>query len=109
VSAITASSWRSDLGLLGWQIRDEQRASWRGRGRGIFTFVFPADVSCDLREPQQGHAHQHAWGIPYDDFFVPGILGYGVIGTTYVNMAIGTAILRDGGVLKRMQGMAPLQ
>src|SRR6201995_6063111 len=43
-------------------------------------------------------------GIPYDDFFVPGILAYGVIATTFVNMAIGTAILRDEGILKRMQG-----
>ena len=43
-------------------------------------------------------------GIPYDEFFVPGILAYGVIATTFVNMAISTAILRDQGVLKRMQG-----
>ena len=43
-------------------------------------------------------------GIPYDAFFVPGILAYGVIATTFVNMAISTAILRDQGVLKRMQG-----
>ena len=43
-------------------------------------------------------------GIPYDTFFVPGILAYGVIATTFVNMAISTAILRDQGVLKRMQG-----
>jgi ABC-2 type transport system permease protein len=43
-------------------------------------------------------------GISYNDFFVPGILAYGVIATTYVNMAIGTAILRDEGILKRMQG-----
>ena len=43
-------------------------------------------------------------GIPYDDFFVPGILAYGVIATTFINLAISTAILRDEGVLKRMQG-----
>jgi ABC-2 type transport system permease protein len=49
------------------------------------------------------HLHSRG-GIPYDDFFVPGILAYGIIATTYVNMAISTAILRDEGVLKRMQG-----
>jgi len=43
-------------------------------------------------------------GIPYDDFFVPGILAYGIIASTFINMAISTAILRDEGVLKRMQG-----
>ncbi len=35
---------------------------------------------------------------------MPGILAYGVIATTFVNLAITTAILRDEGVLKRMQG-----
>ena len=43
-------------------------------------------------------------GIPYNDFLRSRILAYGVIATTYVNMAIGTAILRDEGVLERMQG-----
>jgi ABC-2 type transport system permease protein len=43
-------------------------------------------------------------GIPYDDFFVPGILAYGIIATTFVNPAMNTAIPRDQGVLKRMQG-----
>src|ERR1700727_690974 len=42
--------------------------------------------------------------IAFDDFFVPGILAYGIIATTFVNLAIGTAILRDQGILKRMQG-----
>jgi ABC-2 type transport system permease protein len=35
---------------------------------------------------------------------VPGILAYSVITTTFVNLAMSTAILRDNGVLKRMQG-----
>jgi ABC-2 type transport system permease protein len=43
-------------------------------------------------------------GIPYNDFLVPGILAYSVITTTFVNLAMSTAILRDNGVLKRMQG-----
>jgi ABC-2 type transport system permease protein len=43
-------------------------------------------------------------GIPLNDYFVPGILAYGVITTTFVNMAISTSILRDEGVMKRMQG-----
>ena len=34
-------SLRRDFGLVAWQVRYEQRAYWRNRGRGIFTFVFP--------------------------------------------------------------------
>jgi ABC-2 type transport system permease protein len=95
---------RRDVGLVLWQIRYEQRAYWRNRGRGIFTFVFPL-MFLVIFASLNSHAHVRSLGgISFDTFFVPGILAYGVIATTYVNMAISTAILRDEGVLKRMQG-----
>jgi len=109
MSSVQTPSLRRDIGLVGWQIRYEQRAYWRNRGRAVFTFVFPlmflvifAAVFHGTVVPQPGGGT-----IPYDEFFVPGILAYAVIATTYVNMGISTAILRDEGVLKRMQG-APL-
>jgi ABC-2 type transport system permease protein len=105
MSAVAStSSLRRDLGLVAWQIRYEQRAYWRNRGRGVFTFVFPLMFLVIFASLNKGAHLSSQGGIPYDDFFVPGILAYGVIATTYVNMAIGTAILRDQGVLKRMQG-----
>jgi ABC-2 type transport system permease protein len=104
MSALAPTSRMRDLGLVAWQIRYEQRAYWRNRGRGVFTFVFPLMFLVIFASLDKG-AHIHSLGgIPYDDFFVPGILAYGIIATTYVNMAISTAILRDQGVLKRMQG-----
>jgi ABC-2 type transport system permease protein len=105
MSAIApTSSLRRDLSLVAWQIRYEQRAYWRNRGRGIFTFVFPLMFLVIFASLNKGAHLSNLGGIPYDDFFVPGILAYGLIATTYVNMAISTAILRDQGVLKRMQG-----
>lgn len=104
MSAIAAPSLKRDFGLVAWQIRYEQRAYWRNRGRGVFTFVFPLMFLVIFASLDKGAHINSLGGIPYDDFFVPGILAYGVIATTYVNMAISTAILRDQGVLKRMQG-----
>jgi ABC-2 type transport system permease protein len=104
MSAVLSPSARRDLGLVGWQIRYELRAFVRNRGRSLFTFVFPLMflvIFASLN--QSGHIAKRG-GIAYDDFFVPGILAYAVISTTFVNMAISTAILRDEGVLKRMQG-----
>ena len=98
------SPWRRDLSLVAWQIRYEQRAYWRNRGRGIFTFVFPLMFLVIFASLNQGQTVKSRGGIAYNDFFVPGMLAYGVITTTYVNMAISTAILRDDGILKRMQG-----
>jgi ABC-2 type transport system permease protein len=95
---------RRDLGLVGWQIRYEQRAYWRNRGRGIFTFVFPIMFLVIFGSLNKNTHISSRGGISYDDFIVPGILAYGVIATTYVNTAIGTAVLRDEGILKRMKG-----
>ena len=95
---------RRDLGLMGWQVRYEQRAYWRNRGRGVFTFVFPVMLLVIFASLDKGATIASRGGIPYDDFFVPGILAYGVITTTFVNLAMATAVLRDAGVLKRMQG-----
>src|SRR5438477_232634 len=104
MNAALGVDWGRDLGLVAWQIRYEQRAYWRNRGRGIFTFVFPLMFLVIFASLNKGQHVASRGGIPYNDFFVPGILAYGVIATTYVNMAIGTAILRDEGILKRMQG-----
>ena len=104
MNSVLTPSLRRDLGLVGWQIRYEQRAYWRNRGRGIFTFVFPLMFLVIFASINRGTRLSEIGGIPYDDFFVPGILAYGIIATTFVNMAIGTAMLRDEGILKRMQG-----
>src|SRR5690242_1556488 len=104
MSALLSPALKRDLGLVGWQIRYEQRSYWRNRGRGIFTFVFPLMFLVIFGALDKGQTLSSRGGIPYDAFFVPGILAYGVIATTFVNMAISTAILRDQGVLKRMQG-----
>ena len=104
MSSVLTPSLKRDLGLVLWQIRYEQRAYWRNRGRGIFTFVFPLMFLVIFASVDKGAHISSRGNIPYDDFFVPGILAYAVIGITYVNMAISTAILQDEGVLKRMQG-----
>jgi ABC-2 type transport system permease protein len=98
------SDWRRDLSLMAWQVRYEQRAYWRNRGRGIFTFAFPIMFLVIFASLDKGSHISSLGGIPYDDFFVPGILAYGVIATTFINLAMSTAILRDQGILKRMQG-----
>jgi ABC-2 type transport system permease protein len=104
MSTAATSTLRRDLGLAAWQVRYEQRAFWRNRGRGIFTFAFPIMFLVIFASLFKGQHISERGGISYNDFFVPGILAYGLIATTYVNMAISTAILRDEGVLKRMQG-----
>ncbi len=97
---------RRDLSLLGWQVLYEQRAFWRNRARAFFAFLFPILFLLIFSSIFHGTTIALGRGrtITYVTYFVPGILAYGVIATTFLNMAISTAVLRDDGVLKRMAG-----
>lgn len=93
-----------DIGLVGWQIRYEQRSFWRNRSRGLFTFAFPLMFLAIFASLDKGGHLSSQGGIAYDYFLVPGILGYAVLTTTFTNLSMTTAVLRDEGILKRMQG-----
>ena len=70
----------------------------------MFTFAFPLMFLVIFASLDNSGHISSLGGIPYDDFLVPGILAYGVIMTTFTNLSMTTTILRDAGVLKRMQG-----
>jgi ABC-2 type transport system permease protein len=99
------STLRRDLALAAWQVIYEQRAFWRNRARAFFSFLMPVMFLIIFATIYHGQTIGGPHGrMSYDAFFVPGILAYGVIATTFVNMAISTSILREQGVLKRMAG-----
>jgi ABC-2 type transport system permease protein len=98
------TAFSADLPLAFWQARYELRSFARNRGRGLFTFIFPVMFLVIFGTLYQGKHLPGQPRIPYDQYFVPGILAYAVVSTTYVNLAINTATLRDDGILKRMQG-----
>jgi ABC-2 type transport system permease protein len=97
---------RRDLALAVWQLLYEQRSFWRNRAGAFFVFLMPIIflVLFAAIFQHQSIALGGGRSITYVTFFVPGILAYGVIATTFVNIAITTAVLRDNGVLKRVAG-----
>jgi len=83
----------------------EQRAFWRNRARAFFSFLMPIMFLVILRRSTTARrSPARTARFPTTPFFIPGILAYGIIATTFVNMALSTAILREQGVLKRMAG-----
>ena len=102
--AATQRTWRSDLGLILWQVAYEQRAFWRNRTRAFFSFGMPVMLLIIFGSLNSGGRIQELGNIPYVTFFLPGILAYGIVITQFVNMAGGIAIQRDNGLLKRMRG-----
>ena len=67
MSALRSPALKRDLGLVGWQIRYEQRSYWRNRGRGIFTFAFPLMFLVIFGALDKGQTLSTRGGIPYDD------------------------------------------
>jgi ABC-2 type transport system permease protein len=104
-TVVSGSTLRRDIRLVGWQVLYEQRAFWRNRGRGVFTFLFPLVMLIFFGSLNQGGTtSEHGFAVAYNAFFVPGILAYGIIAASFVNIGVGTAALNDRGVLKRMRG-----
>ena len=67
-----SSTRRRDLGLVGRQIRYEQRTYWRNRGRGVFTFAFPLMFLVIFASLDKNGHISSLGGIPYDDFWSRG-------------------------------------
>jgi ABC-2 type transport system permease protein len=93
-----------DLVLTVRQLGYEQRSFWRNRTRAFFAFLLPlmflfifATIDKHSTLPDRG-------GISADTFVIPGLLAYGVILATFMNLATELAASRDMGVLKRMRG-----
>lgn len=91
--------------LVLWQIRYEQLAFWRDRRRAIFSFMFPLMMLLLFGSLNRHSTVQTDNGtIPYLTFFVPGIIAYGVVTTTFSNLAVSLAAAREQGLLKRIKG-----
>jgi len=89
------------LGLVLREIESAQRSYWRNRSAAFFTFGFPivmlALFATALRDLPLD-------GVSYAQYYVPGIVAFGVISACYTYLAIRMCFLRDLGVLKRIRG-----
>jgi ABC-2 type transport system permease protein len=94
----------SPLALIAWQVRYEQKLYWRSPSSAMFTFVFPILLLVIFASLNQGSTLRALDGISYNQYYVPGIVAFGVISACYTNLAIGLCFRRDAGVLKRIRG-----
>lgn len=96
---------RGDGQLALRQVRYAQRSFWRNKTAAFFTVLLPV-MFLVIFASLNGNNQVAIGGakVPFVTFFVPGILAYGIVGTTFSNLAINIADLRQTGVLKRIQG-----
>lgn len=86
------------------QVRYQNRVFWRTPVAAFFTFAFPLIFLVLFNLFFEGTARTPAGRIPFAQFFTPAIAAFAVITATYTNLAIGTAMARDEGILKRFRG-----
>ena len=92
------------LALVILQIRYEQKLYWRSPSSAMFTFLFPILLLVIFASLNYGATLRALGGISYNQYYVPGIVAFGVISACYSNLAIGLCFRRDSGVLKRIRG-----
>jgi ABC-2 type transport system permease protein len=87
------------------QVAFEFRTMRRNRSAVVFTFVFPVMFLVIFGLNAGGRTQTFdGHTVAFIQFFVPGILAYGVIGACYNNLAMRITLLRENGVLKRLRG-----
>jgi ABC-2 type transport system permease protein len=94
----------TSLGLAGHQIRYEQRSFWRNPASALFTFMFPLMFFTVFGAMNRNGRISYLPGLNYNQFYLPGIIAFGVVGVCFNNLAIGLAFRRETGSLKRIKG-----
>jgi ABC-2 type transport system permease protein len=82
------------------ELRAQVRLYGRSRELAFFTFLLPLILFFLLAS---SYGDDEIDGIPGREYLVSGMLGYGVVATTFFGLAIVLVIRRENGILKRLQ------
>jgi ABC-2 type transport system permease protein len=88
-------------GLLWRQIRYQNKNFWRTPAAAFFTLALPVMF---LLLFSLFFGDEEIAGVPFAQFFTPAIAVFAAVSATFTNLAIGTALSRDQGILKRVRG-----
>jgi ABC-2 type transport system permease protein len=97
------SSRPSTLSLIWQQTRYQNKIFWRTPIAAFFTLVFPL-MFLVLFTAIFGNEEIEGLGVTTAQFYAPGLAVFAAASASYTNLAIGTAISRDNGILKRVRG-----
>jgi len=95
----------SDAAILQRQVVFEQRSFWRNPVSAFFAFLFPIIFLVVFATLfKSSSAKIGPTTVAYDDYYIPALTAFGVIGACFTNIAASLSIRRDSGVLKRLRG-----
>ena len=91
-------------GLAAHQLRFEQKSYWRNPASAGFTFAFPVVFLILFGSLNTNSTIDFLGGLSWNQYYIAGILCFGVISASFTNLAMTVCIRRDEGVLKRLHG-----
>ncbi|WP_251153515.1 ABC transporter permease [Cellulosimicrobium sp. Marseille-Q4280] len=90
------------LGLA--RTRAELRGFFRERDAVIFVFTYPVIMLAIFATVFDGQEQSTGdYGVPFAQYFLPGMLATGIMLTGFQSLAISIAVERDDGTLKRLR------
>jgi len=93
----------SDLRLLIHQLRCHQLTFWRNRRRALSALGLPV-IFLVVFGAFTGRARLHRLGgLPFIDFYVPGIITYAAVVGCFTGTALALAFMRSEGIVKRLR------
>jgi len=95
----------SSTGVALRQVSFEQKSFWRNPASAFFSFLFPIIflvVFATLFKGQQVQVGPVK--TTYDDYYIPALVAFGVMGACFTNISITLSLRRDNGILKRLRG-----
>lgn len=95
----------SELALVVERLRYEQRSFWRNRAGAFFVFLFPLMFLVLFASLNAGQTIDYLGGIDYNQYYIPGIMAFGIMSACYSGLAIQMVNRRESGLLKRLRGM----
>jgi ABC-2 type transport system permease protein len=87
------------------QVRYEQLNFWRNPASAFFAIILPI-IFLVIFGIIFGSSNTVVGGhrISYNDYYVPALVAFGMLGACFTNIAVSLSIRRDDGVLKRLRG-----
>jgi len=95
------SAGRGPIALGAARIGIEVRQFVRERDSMVFTFAFPVILLCIFGSVFSGNVGR---GVSFTQYFTAGMIASGIVLSSFQSLAIGIAVERDEGSLKRLRG-----
>ncbi|MGD0873525.1 MAG: ABC transporter permease [Acidimicrobiales bacterium] len=89
------------LRIVASELKYQQLAYWRNPMGAFFTFFMPVMFLVIFASLYSGARYE---GLKLDQYFIPGIMTFGVISACYTNLSVTLTNQREQGILKRFRG-----